>query len=126
MKDAKHPGPCAFQIRSVPLTGFESDGEPVSSAVLESTSYSPPPQNGKTGHGKHQIRAMEILEALHAKERQEYKEEGKDPATARISVNDWKEAMKAGGMPPQRISEAVNKLRDLKMITEKGGYVSPL
>lgn len=126
MKDAKYPEPCAFQLRSVPLNVCNSDGEPEFSAVLETTSYAPPPQKGKAGHGKHQTQALAILKDLQNDERRNYSAEGKDPATVRVSVDVWKKAMKAGGMPSQRISEVVKSLRDLRMITEGGGYVSPL
>lgn len=126
MKDAQYPEPCAFQLRSVPITD-DNDGKPVFSAVLESASYSPPsPQKGKAGHGKHQTRALAILKDLYSEERRKCSDEGKDPATARVSLDGWKQALKAGGIPAQRISEVVSKLRTLKMITEGGGYVSPL
>lgn len=126
MKDAKYPEPCAFQLRSVPLSVCNDNGEPEFSAVLETTSYAPPPQKGKAGHGKHQTQALAILKDLQNDERRKYSDEGKDPSTVRVSVDVWKKAMKAGGMPAQRISEVVKSLRDLRMITEGGGYVSPL
>lgn len=126
MKDAKYPEPCAFHLRPVPLPIQDSDGEPVSGAVLESTTYAPPPSKGKAGQGKHQTRAMEILRNLQNQLRKEYSEKGRDPGTARVSMKDWQNAMKSGEIPQKRISEVVTKLRDLNMITEGGGFVSPL
>lgn len=124
MKDSKYPEPCAFQIRPVPIPVFDENDEPVFSAVLESTSYSPPPQKGKAGQGKHQTRALQILKDLQNEERRKYSTEGKDPATARISMDNWKKAMKADDMPTKRIADVISTLRGLNMITEGGGFVS--
>lgn len=125
MKDAKYPDPSAFKILTVPLKGLNNDEEPQFSAVLQSTSYSPPPQKGKTGRGKHQTHALAILQNLHSEAR-EKSDEGKDPDTVRVSIDDWKKAMKDDAMPAQRIPEVIKKLQELKIITERGGYVSPL
>lgn len=126
MKDVKHPEPCAFQLRLIPLQTFDCDGKQEISAVLESTSYSPPPQKGKAGQGKHQTRALQILREIQDERRKNHSGEGKDPATARISVEEWKKTMKDEGIPQQRISEVVASLRNQNMITEKEGFVSPL
>lgn len=126
MKDSKLPEPCAFQLRQIPIPIFDGDGKPEFSAVLESTSYSPPPQKGKAGQGKHQSRALQILKDLQIELRKKFSEEGKDQTTARIRIEEWKKAMKADGIPAQRISEVVSSLQSLRMITGGGGYVSPL
>lgn len=126
MKDAKYPDPCAFKIQTVTLECLNSDGEPQFSAVLQLTSYAPPPQKGKAGRGKHQTHALAILRDLHSKARERLSDEGKTPNTARVSIDDWKKAMKDDAMPPQRIPEAIKKLRDLGIVTERDGYVSPL
>lgn len=126
MKDAPRPEPCAFMMKPIALGVANDDGEQEFSAVLESTSYAPPPQKGKAGHGKHQTRALAILKELHIEERRKCNDEGKDPATVRVSMDAWKKALKADGIPAQRISEVVSKLLSLKLITEGGGYVSLL
>lgn len=126
MKDAKYPEPMAFKLESILIPVFDETGEPVFSAVLESTSYSPPPQKGKAGHGKHQTRALQILKDRYNAERRLLELDGRDPATARISIEAWKKAMKSDGMPTQRIPEVVDALRRLKMITERGGFASPI
>lgn len=126
MKDAKHPEPAAYKILSIILPFLDSDGAAQFSAVLESTSYSPPPQKGKAGQGKHQTRALQILREIQDERRKNHSDEGKDPATARISVEEWKKTMKDEGIPQQRISEVVNSLRNQNMITGRDGFVSPL
>lgn len=126
MKDAKYPEPMAFKLESVLLPVLDESGEPQFSAVLESTSYSPPPQKGKAGHGKHQTRALQILKDLQSEEHRLLELEGRDTASARISIEAWKRAMKADGMPQQRVTDVITSLRNLKMITEGGGGVSPL
>lgn len=124
MKEAKHPEPSAFQFRSVALPIFDIDGEPVYSAVLVPTSYAPPTKRGKAGQGKHQTKAMDLLHNLHKEIRNKHIENKQDPATARVSTEEWKKAMKSNGIPQQRVSEVVGSLRDTGMITERGGYVS--
>jgi hypothetical protein len=126
MKEADKPAPLAFRIMRVDLSVFAEDGSTMGSAVLESTSYSPPPQKGKAGQGKHQINGLQILRDLLDEVRRKYTTEGKDPATARVSMDEWKQAMKADGIPYQRISDVVSSLQSSKMVTEGGGFISPL
>jgi hypothetical protein len=126
MKESKHPEPEAYRIKSVELPLPDDEGEPQYSAVLESTSYAPPPQKGKAGQGKHQVKALQILKDLQAEGRRLCVTEGRDPATARISLDAWKKSMKADGIPAQRVSEVISALRGNEMITGKDGYVSLL
>lgn len=126
MKEADKPAPLAFRIKTVDLSQFAEDGRTMCSAVLESTSYAPPPQTGKAGQGKHQINGLRILRDLLDEVRRKYTTEGKDPATARVSMDEWKKAMKAKGIPYQRISDVVSSLQSSKMVTEGGGFISPL
>lgn len=126
MKDAKYPEPMAFRLESVLLPVLDSEEKAQFSGVLTSTSYTPPPQRGKAGHGKHQTNALEILKRLHTEKRSKCATEGRDPATARISLDEWKNAMKGEGIPGKRIPEVVTALCGLKIVTESGGWVSPL
>lgn len=126
MKEADKPAPLAFRIKHVDLSQFEEDGKSMGSAVLESTSYAPPPQTGKAGQGKHQINGLRILRDLLDEVRKKYTTEGKDLATARVSMDDWKKAMKADGMNAKRISDVVSSLQSLKMVTGGGGFISLL
>lgn len=127
MKEAKHPDPTAYLITTVDLT-LAVDGVPFSctSATLLPTSYSPQPQRGKAGQGKHQIKALGILKEQYSQARQSCADRGGDPATVRVSTEEWKRAMKNGSIPQQRVAEVVASLKSTGRVTEGGGFVSPL
>jgi hypothetical protein len=94
------------------------------SAVLELTSYAPPPQQGIAGKGKHQIKALQILKDLCSGQGDISNVEGRN--SARITMDGWKVAMRAGGIPPQRISDVVKSLKTSRKVTEERGFLSPL
>ena len=68
MKDSLEPGPLAFRLRTVELQ--EGVDDPPTSAVLDSVDYVPAPKASKAGRGKHQTKALDVLEQLHHQQRQ--------------------------------------------------------
>lgn len=123
MKDALPPEPMAFRLATVELGLFDDDGEPVTSAVLESTSYAPPPAKGKAGRGKWQTVARETLDDLHATHRENKIKGGYDPDTARVTVDHWRDECLKRGMPKQRFYDAKESLLERGEIHIEHGFV---
>lgn len=123
MKDFTAPEPMAFRLRTVELPIKDEDGKPVTSAILGDTSYEPPVVKGKTGRGKWQTVAVEILKNLYREHQQRLESAGLNPDTARVSVDDWRAACVAEGMSRQawaRVLESVPKSHGVEV---RSGYV---
>lgn len=126
MKDAPEPEPLAFRIREVELGMQDEDGQQVTSAVLDPTDYTPPAKAAKAGKGKHQATALEVLERLHNERRANVEASGRDPETARVSVQDWRTAMREAGIPKRRTYEIPEPLQASGDITMEHGFVWPV
>jgi hypothetical protein len=124
MKDAPHPEPLAFRLRTVELD-IASD-ESITSAVLDCTSYEPPPKQGKAGRGKWQTLALEILHRLHGEYRTNREAAGHDPDGVRISVEAWRSGCIEAGMPRQRFPEVRKSLSSQDIIQVSHGFVHSL
>jgi hypothetical protein len=98
MKDFQRPEPMAFKLRSVELGFVDDEGQPVTSAILDDIDYEPPPTcQGKSGRGKWQTTAMEILNSLYDDHRERLEARGYDPEQASVTMDDWRsECIKAG------------------------------
>lgn len=123
MKDGPHPDPLAFRLRAVELGLLSEDGQPVTSAVLDPTSYEPPPVQGKAGRGKHQTLALEVLAELYAKHRATREASGHDPDGARVSIDDWRSACIDKGIKRNRFGEVRDSLTSASAIHLEHGYV---
>lgn len=123
MKDASHPEPLAFRLRPVELGLVDGDGEPVTSAVLEVTSYEPPPARGKAGRGKWQTLALEVLRELHVIHRANREESGYDPDGARVSLEVWRQACQERGVPRSKFYAVRDSLEKIGAITVDHGFV---
>lgn len=121
MKEAEHPEPMAFRLRSVDLDLADPDtGEVITSAALETTSYEPRAVRGKQGRGKHQTRALEILQDLWDAR------QGSDENRARVSLDEWKSAMKGGAVPTKQIGHIMQTLLAARAVRESHGFVVPV
>ncbi len=120
MKDAEPPEPMAFILEPVFLDFSDDDGERVFSVVLESIPYEPPSKTGVRGLGKWQTVAVSTFEDLLAKHRNNLESGGYDPETARVSVDDWKDACEKRDMPRQRFSEIKNTSKILGLQINSG------
>ncbi len=122
MKDGSYPEPMAFRLRPVEIGIFDEDGAPVTSAVLDSTSYEPPPRKGKSGRGKWQTVAIEQLSNIEKRHRDNVVANGKDPATARVTVDDWRIECLSAGMPRQRWNEVRDSLVEQGAVRIVNGF----
>ncbi|MDX9973350.1 MAG: helicase RepA family protein [FCB group bacterium] len=125
MKDGPHPEPMAFRLRTVDLGITDDEGESVTSAVLDSTSYEPPSVKGKVGRGKWQTLALEVLSDLHSTRRATLEAGGYDSDGARVSVDDWRMACGARDVPRQRFYQLRDSLATNGFIRMENGYVWP-
>lgn len=127
MKDAEQPVPVAFKLESVVLDGLMDDeGEPVTSAVLWSVTHAPPVKAGRVGRGKNQALAMSILDGLIEKSRASLERRGYAPDGARVTLEQWREALREAGMNKYAIRDVQASLKDAGLIvTVPGGYIEP-
>jgi hypothetical protein len=126
MKDAGFPEPVAFRMRVVEIDGeFDEEGEPVTSVVLEGAEHVPPVKGGKVGRGKNQTRALAMLRDIIDEHRRRVSDSGRDPGTARVSMDEWRARMGNAGMNRFQVRDVIDGLRDKGVIVlELGGYVS--
>lgn len=125
MKDAEDPEPMAFRLATVELGMQDNEGREVTSAVLETTGYEPPAQKGRQGRGKWQTVALEQLERLYRRHRAYVEADGRNPDTARVSVDAWRDACTTAGMPKQRWAEVRRNLIAQQMVSIEHGFVFP-
>lgn len=123
MKDAELPEPMAFRIATVELPMKDDEDRPITSAVLQETSYEPKCAKGKTGRGKNQTRALELLSNLHKECCEKREDCGLPRDGAAVSVEDWKDAMRKDGMDRKRIGELITSLSDSGIVSIKSGLV---
>lgn len=126
MKEAPDPEPLAFKPRKVELGFQDSEGEEVTSVVLDPTSYEPPARTGKEGCGKWQTKAIELLSNLYKDCRARLEESGHDPETARVSVDEWKDACLDSGMEYDRFRKVKPALEKQGIVTIQQGFVWPV
>jgi len=123
MKDAEFPPPLAFRLRTVELGITDDEGREVTSAILDQTEYEPPAVQGQAGRGKWQTAAMEVLNTEIKRHRKNVEDSGRDPDTARVSSETWKEACLTAGIPRTRFYEVRRSLIDQGFVEEEHGFV---
>jgi len=123
MKDAEIPEPMAFNIVSVEIGMVDEDGEPVTSAVLDSTDYKAP-EKSSTGKGKHQAAAVKMLREIYDQHRQTLEEGGFCPSTARVAVDDWRAVCIDSGMNRTNFHRVKRSLADQGVIFIDHGFVT--
>jgi hypothetical protein len=125
MKDAEHPEPLSFRLEKVALPFQDEDGQQVVGAALKPAAYVAPPKAGKTGRGKNQTMALQVLREMEAEHRRRLEDDGRDPAGALVKEEDWRHTL-IGKHNLNRF-----QFRDLKnslveaglVVIESGGYV---
>lgn len=124
MKDAPRPAALAFRLESVDLGMVDEEGEPVTSAVLKPANYVPATPQGKAGRGKHQQTALRVLQELAERHASRLTTGGHDPGTARVTVEDWRNACVDAGIDRRRLQEVSDSLLLVRKIEISFGYVS--
>lgn len=122
MKDGAPPEPMAFKLREVELPLKDEDGNPVTSAVLDRTDYTPPAQVSAP-QGKWQRLALEGLQAVTDRHRANLEKAGKDPDTAMVTLDDWRSECSGAGIQRQRWYEAKTKLIEKGLVSVSQGFV---
>ncbi|WP_019594110.1 helicase RepA family protein [Thioalkalivibrio sp. ALM2T] len=125
MKDADFPLPLAFELKCVPLGVYDNDGREVTSAALVSTHYEPSPLSPRPPRGRWQRTALSELERLYRERRDTLEAGGFDTGTARVSVDEWRDACIATGMARNRWHDAQRTLIENRFVTSKNRFVSP-
>jgi len=123
MKDFAPPDPMAFRLTTVELPFKDQDGNFITSAVLDDTTYEPPATQGKNGRGKWQTVAIEILQNLYQKHRDRLEAKGYDPDEARVTTNDWRIACIEKGMTRQAWYRVKDTLPQTREVNLEGDYV---
>jgi hypothetical protein len=108
MKDAPEPDALAFTKHAVELGLEDEDGEPVTSAVLNSSAYVPPAKAGKAGRGKHQTHLLRLLRELEARDGAELA----GPLAARVTEDELRERLTQQGMNRYQFRDAKKALLD--------------
>jgi hypothetical protein len=122
MKDAAHPLPKSFQIRSIELNINDEKGNPANGPVLIATDYAPPTPKTST-LGKNQKLGLSSL-AILLEEAQEHLESiGKNPNSAKVTLSDWQERLE---LPVNRFHDVKNTLQEKGFIRIEKGFVYPL
>jgi len=92
--------------------------------VLDPVEYEPPQSSAGEPRGKWQRVAIEQVQRLHTQARENLEAGGRDPADARVMIEDWRKACLDAGMPRQRFSELRQKLPQQSMVVINGHFVS--
>lgn len=121
MKDGPEPEPYAFMFRPVELGFNNDDGTPATSAVLQPAEVIKEPAQAT---GKHQKHALDCLERLFQKHRENLVKSGLPPETAKVTVADWKNTCIDENMPRPRWYDAKTSLADIGLIEVIGNHVS--
>jgi hypothetical protein len=125
MKDAEFPAPMAFRSAVVELGITDDDGNPVTSVILDETTYEPPAKTGKEGRGKWQTVAVEVLENLYAENEKRLSDKGYDSDTTRVSVDDWRKACINKGITSRTTMKRIREtLLNMGTIEIENGFIS--
>lgn len=119
-KDAVPPEPFAFRFETVELGFDNEDGTPATSAILAPCDV---PTKAPKVKGKHQARALEILQKLVDENRTELKASGLNPEQARAKRDDWRQACLDDGIIPPRFNEAEKALKEKSIIHQEFAWV---
>lgn len=125
MKDAEHPEPLSFRLERVALPFLDEDGQQVFGAAPQSAAYVAPPKAGKTGRGKNQTAALQVLRQLEAEHRKRLEDDGRDPGTALVKEDDWRHLLVGShGFNRFQFRDVKNSLIEAGLaVIVSGGYV---
>lgn len=126
-KDGIPADPCAFTLKQIPIPGIvDDDGRDVFSAVLVPAEYDSVRVPGKAGRGKWQQVALRAYQDLLARYQANIEADGRDPDSARVTLDDWRGACVAAGMPRRTFYKVQNSLAAERLIMVKNGFVCAL
>jgi KaiC/GvpD/RAD55 family RecA-like ATPase len=109
-KDIRPVDPMAFQFAGVDLGITDEEGNPFTSAVLNTVDWTAPEAADKKPVGKNQALALDILKRLETEARKNRGEEG------RVSLDWWRDECKPDGIVRQRFY-------DVRVSLEKAGKI---
>ena len=120
MKDAVRPEPMAFRFESVDLGFLDSEGEPVTSAVLVDAQGGPHvPASRTSGLGVAQRRILTMLVDEYERCRANLSSRGFDSEGARVTTERWKELIKEKHHR-NVMHKAINSLTDRGLVRIDG------
>ena len=124
-KDNDDPPPKVWTLTRYDLPWADAKGRPLNSAVLIPNDSVPFTKPVKEKMGNQQRRALEILQELYRQGRQNLEEAGHDPETARVTVEDWHNAMQDISEDRSNRRRLRSTLLDSGHITVENGFVYP-
>ena len=125
VKDHEKPTPLSWNLETVSLPWADAKGRPINSAVLIPNDSVPVTKPVKEKMGNQQRRALEVLQELYRKGRQNLEEAGHDPETARVTIANWQEAMQEIAEDRGSRNRIRRALLDSGHITVENGFVYP-
>lgn len=124
MKEAELPPPLAFKLQRVKLPIDDEDGDDLWSCTpVAMTDDYIPPKRGSKGAGKNQILALECLAKLYHEHEERLKDSGKDPHTALVTIEEWREKCKQIGIIRPRFNEVKNSLDEQDRVELDSTYI---
>lgn len=88
-KDWPAPPPLTYRMDVIELPWESADGRPETSCVLTRTDAAPATRPAPSGNAE---KALSVLRGLYEKHRANLGKSGRDPASARVRLDDWREA----------------------------------
>jgi hypothetical protein len=123
MKDAEPFEALHFELEPVPLPWADDEANPINSAVLVLSSHTP--ESTPKPKGKNQDAAVVTLRRLYAENMARLEASGYPPEQARVSLGDWREALREEGMDRRRIHDVTASLIERGMVRQDGIHVYP-
>lgn len=124
-KDAEPFQALHFELEPVPLPWADDEGEPINSAVLVASDFTPSNLPRKP-RGRNQDAALAILRRLLGEYRDRLDAAGQSPEGARVSLTDWRDAMRDVGMDRRRIPDVTTNLINRGHVRQEGIHVYPI
>lgn len=122
-KDNDDPPPRVWTLTRFDLPWCDAKGRPLNSAVLIPNDSVPFTKPVKEKMGNKPRRALEILQELYREGRRNLEEAGHDPETARVTVEDWHNAMQDISEDRSNRSRIRRALLDSGHVTIENGFV---
>lgn len=122
-KDSDPPPDLAWTVERYDLPWADDQGQPLNAAVLIPNETLPAARPAKERMGNQQRRALELLEELHRKHRQNLEDAGHDPNAARVTLENWHNAMQDISGDSGNRSRIRRTLQDSGHIRIENGFV---
>ncbi|WP_423855974.1 AAA family ATPase [Acidithiobacillus montserratensis] len=118
--------PLAFKFRTVelPPAWNDEDGEPTTSAILETSDLPASTPKAEKGLGDKQRLALAVLKRLIAEHQRNLAEAGRDISAAKVEMSEWRKvACNESDINPRNFSRLARALEDRGTIAIEGGFV---